>query len=269
MQHLFLSMATATLLLLAGCETTPAAGEAATAQVIAVPLSRADLRGYHGSLHAAVRAGVTSEDATRGRLVRGECAERDAGARDGIRFREATTILPEGTPTARGILVDIAKLSPAAEGLMRQHGDFVALAPTLQAAEAIPSPVGSRLHTPCHPKDLPKGQLRVQLLGAVAAWQLDFARSELARHDQFSDTELAAGRAVMLACQLKVADGGDWYRPVWLARTPEDLSLRLGDVVQLRTGALADSKDVEPMPQVMALERGRPAPGGNAVVRCR
>lgn len=260
--------AVAALVLLSACETTPSVGATATAQVIAIPRSRADLPGSYGEVHAAVRAGVTRSSAERGRLVLGQCAERDPTAHRGVRWRSVTTVLPEGVAATRGTLVEIDQLvaSPSDEG--RHHGRFVAAGGTLDPAHAIPSSVSDEPGTVCRPGGLPGGRMRVRLHSPVPADAYDFGAAELRRQQQFSDAELAAGRVVTLACQLKVVDGSDWYKAGWIARMPEGLDLQVGDAVRVRAGAEDASKDVEPMTQVLALD-ATAAARRNAVVRCR
>lgn len=255
--------------LLAGCETTPRPGAAATAQVIAVPRTRAELGGGHARLHAALRSGVNRASAERGRLALAECAEPDAGERDGVRWHSATVLLPDGVPATPGTFLDLQDVATAPGTATRHHGRFLAPAPAPTGAEAIRSRYSQDADTRCRPPGMPEGRMRVRLHRAVAPWELDFALPELQRHERFGAQELAAGRVVLLSCQLKVMDGGDWYRPVWLARVPPGLELRVGQVVDLRAGATEDSKDVEPLAQVLGLAAHARAPGGNAVVRCR
>ncbi len=252
-------------LLLAGCETAPRAGTETTAQVLHVVSERHNLRDGHAELHPALRAGVTRADLEAGRLVHGECAMPDATQPRGLRWHTLTTLLPPGTPTAPGGWVDLRDPQGAwpATGPHpppRLHGRYVGQAPAAADPQAP---------TLCHPPGPPAGQWRMKLRGPLPAWMFDFAQPALQRLAAFSDAEFASGRVLRLGCQLKVADGGDWYVPTWIARAPEGLRLKAGDVVRLRAGAEADSKDAGPTAEVLGPQPGVSAPGGNAVVRCR
>ncbi|NIM42217.1 MAG: hypothetical protein GTN84_16685 [Hydrogenophaga sp.] len=107
-----------------------------------------------------------------------------------------------------------------------------------------------------------------ELRGPVPAWAFDFAAAGLRRLDALRDSDLAAGRVLRLGCQLKVLDGGDWYAPVWVATAPDRLRLAPGDVVRLRVGAEAGSKDAGPPAEVLERRTDVAAPGGKALVRC-
>lgn len=256
---------------LGGCESTPRIGETVQAQVTALPRSRADLDTGFTALHAALRAGVVRADAERGRLLRAQCLEPDPGARDGLRPRVATLRLPDGVQAAAGTLIDIDHLQGAHAADSRRHGRYVAPAPAstpATAPEAWRSLFGSARPL-CRPAGLPEGRWRVQVAGPVAAWELDFAQAEMARHAAFDDAELAAGRIVQLSCQLKVMDGSDWTVVTWLARLPEGLQPRQGEVLRLQAGAEELGKDRGPLARVLGPAPGVAAPGGNAIVRCR
>lgn len=108
----------------------------------------------------------------------------------------------------------------------------------------------------------------MKLGGPVPAWAFDFAAAGLRRLDALRDSDLAAGRVLRLGCQLKVLDGGDWYTPTWVATTPEALHLKPGEVVRLRAGAEAGSKDAGPPAEVLGRSSGVATPGGKALVRC-
>jgi hypothetical protein len=253
-------------LLLAACETIPDAGSTITAQVLALPKDRAALGGGHSHLYSALRAGVTRAEAERGRVATGQCGDVDASASGGVRWRVATTVLPDGLKAAPGLLVEIDV--PASAGEVRPHGVFVATVKDPDPAHFVRSAVGDAMRPLCRPPGAPEGRWRLQVRGAVPAWEFDFAMPELARRDRFTDAELAAGRVAVVVCQLKVADGSDWNRPSWLARLPAGLTLRVGDVVRVRAGASEMGKAVEPATEVLAVVPGATAPGGLAVVRC-
>ncbi len=255
--------------LLAGCESVPDSGDVVTAQVLAQPRSRAELAGGYTGLHAALRAGVARADAERGRLWRAQCVDPDAGT--GVRGRAMTLLLPDGVDPAPGALVEVAPLEGT--GPQGRHARFIAvLAGPLPAG--APLPPGWRLSFDrprplCSPPGAAAGRVHVQLSGAVAAWEIDFAQAELARHSLASDAELAAGRIVVVACQLKVADGSDWTRPSWIARVPGTLAARVGAVVRLRAGAEDGGRHAAPLADVLDLLPGVPPAPGNGVVRCR
>jgi hypothetical protein len=252
-------------LLLAGCETAPRAGSDTTAQVLDVVSDRHSLREGHPELHAALRAGVGRADLEAGRLVQGECGVPDATQPRGLRWHTLTTLLPAGARPAPGSLVDLRDAQGAwpATGPHpppRLHGHYLGPAP---AAADPQAPVL------CQPPGLPAGQWRIKLRGPLPAWAFDFAQPGLQRLAAFSDADFARGRVLRLGCQLKVADGGDWYVPLWIARAPDGLRLKPGDVVRLRAGAEANSKDTGPAAEVLGLQAGVGAPRGNAVVGCR
>jgi hypothetical protein len=263
--RLLAAAACAAAALLAGCQTTPPAGSVVTAQVLDVPRTRAGLKPLYADLHAAVLAGVTREDAARGRLVLGECAEPDGAAQGGLRFPLVTVVLPPGVQAQPGTLVDVGDVLSAAGASPRFHGRFRALGPPLTAETAVQSPFGDRLHARC---DAAGRGMRVQVRRAIHASEVDFARPEVRRHQGVRDEEFARGLVAIAACQLKVVDGADWYRPAWIARVPAGLELRPGQVVRLRTGAAESSTDTEPLAEVIGLDARNAPPGGNAVVRC-
>lgn len=253
--------------LLAACQTTPSPGSETRAQVTETPRSRDDLRGGYLFLQPALQAGVDRATVEAGRLVRGECAEPEPGASPGRRWIGATVLLPAGVQAAPGSLIDVEVTGQ--RGRLR-HGVWRAAGPALDARTGFPTDAtGDRLAVWCRgASDAPAGTLRMRVWGPVPAWEHDFAVAERARLARFSDADFAAGRVAVLRCQLKVIDGGDWHQPEWLARVPEGLALRVGDVVRLRSGATEDSRDTGPEPQVIARLDGVRAPGGLAVVTC-
>lgn len=256
--------------LLAGCETAPRAGTETRAQVVEVLRERQALRDGQPELHPALRAGVTAQQVEAGRLVQGECAEPDATRRLGLRWTSVTALLPAGTAAASlapGSVIEVRDPQPAwpaqpGDGPpAHRHGGFVGI--------AAGTPDAARSPTLCHASGLPGVVWRVRLRGAVPGWMHPFAQAGLQRLEAFGDDDFRAGRVLRLACQLKMVDGGDWYAPAWIARAPEGLPLRVGDVVRLRAGAEAQSKDAGPATEVLGRDSTSGAPGGNAVVRCR
>lgn len=254
-------------LLVGACQSTPGPGSETRAQVTELPAQRGDLRGGHRYLHPALRAGVTRADLEAGRLVRGECAEPDAGRPQGRRWVGVTALLPAGTPVTLRSLIEVDTAGDA--GPLR-HGRYRGPGPALDATTGFATePGGERLAVWCRPPGAAAGSaLRVLVRGTVPAWEHAFAVAEMQRHDRFSDADFAQGRVAVVRCQLKVVDGGDWHAPDWLARVPPGLALRPGDVVRLRAGAVEGSTDTDPEPQVLARVDGERGPGGNAVVRC-
>ncbi len=256
---------------LAACETAPRAGALAQAQVLEVVRDRHAVRDGHPELYAALRAGVTRRDVDEGRLFEGECGVPDRAQPSGLRWHSVTVLAPSGTRLASGGAVDVSGLRPAwpaagGDTPARWHGALVGAATGL-------TPAGGSALTPrpaslCQLPGAPAGQWRVKLRGPVPAWAFDFAEAGLRRLDALSDQDLAAGRVVRLGCQLKLLDGGDWYAPIWVASAPPGLRLKPGDVVRLRAGAEAGSKDAGPPAEVLERRTDAPAPGGHAVVRC-
>lgn len=265
-------LAVAGLVGLAGCESTPRPGATVHAQVLEQPRSRGELSGGSTSLHAALGAGVGRAEAERGRLWRAQCVEPDAASREGLRPRVATLLLPEGTAARPGALVEIDALQGDHPTDRHRHGRLVAVlaeaAPADNAEAAGWRRIFDRLRPLCRPDGVGDGRWRVQLLGAVTAWEVDFAQAERVRHGAFDAAEFEAGRVVVVACQLKMVDGGDWNRLRWLARVPAGPAPRVGDVVQLRVGAQEFSRDTEPIAEVLAPAPGVPRPPGTGVVRC-
>lgn len=256
-------------LVLAGCESMPTPGDTVHAEVTAVPRSRGELGGGFTSLHAALHAGVARREAEQGRLLRAQCVDDDPAAPGGLRPRSATLLLPEGRTVAVGQVVEIDTLTAAHAADRRRHGRLVSVPPALapddpawRVSFGTPRPL-------CRPPGLAEGRWRVQLAGPVAAWEIDFALAEKARHESIDDTELAAGRIVQVSCQLKVIDGADWTRVNWLARLPAGLEARPGQVMRLRTGAEEGGRHSGPLAAVLGPAPERAAPGGTAVVRCR
>lgn len=256
---------------LAGCETAPRAGVLTRAQVLDVVKDRHGVRDGHPELYAALRAGVTRRELEEGRLFEGECGLPDAAQASGMRWLTVTVLAPAGLRLASGSVVDVRGLRaawPAVDGgaAPRWHGVYAGSASAL--GEAAASALSPRPGAPCQAPGAPPGQWRVKLRGPAPAWAFDFAQAGLRRLDALRDSDLAAGRVLRLGCQLKVLDGGDWYAPVWVATAPEALRLRVGDVVRLRAGAEAGSKDPDPPAEVLERLTGVAAPGGHALVRC-
>jgi hypothetical protein len=260
--------------LLAGCESIPAPGTTIVAQVMEVPRTRAELAGAYGHLYQALRAGVTRADAQSERLVIAQCGQPDTAARDGMRWHVVTTVLPPTLRPTPGLVLDVEVTLPqdsvaGASSAPRRHGAFVAAVATPDPAQMVRSAIADSLRPLCLPPGSASGHWRVQFSRTVAPWEIDFAVAELARRDRVADAEIGAGRVALVGCQLKVIDGGDWNRPTWLARAPEGVALRVGDVVRVHAGASEMGKDVEPLSEVLGPAPGVVAPQGLAVVRCR
>ena len=250
--------------LLAACETAPRSGGLTQAQVIDVVQNRHSLRDGYPELHAALRAGLTPKDLEDARLVQGECATPDPGQPAGLRWTTVTALVPPGTRLAPGSRMTVRDARPAwpatdASPPQRLHGQFV------RADAAAPDRDTPR----CHGGGDSTSEWQLRVRGTPPAWAYPFALASLQRLEQLRDEDFRAGRVLRLGCQLKVLDGGDWYVPVWVTRAPDGLSLAVGDVVTLRAGAQADSKDAAPLAEVLEHRRDLGAPGGNAVVRCR
>ncbi|HSX95269.1 MAG TPA: hypothetical protein VLG41_20255 [Hydrogenophaga sp.] len=256
---------------LAACETAPRAGSQTQAQVLDVVKDRHAVRDGHPELYAALRAGVTRRELDEGRLVEGECGVPDGAQPSGMRWHTMTVLLPPGVRLPSGSVADVRELRaawPAPDGSVpaRLHGVYESTATVLGDAGA--AALGPRPGTRCQVPDAPSGRWRVALRGPVPAWAFDFAEAGLRRLDALRDSDLAAGRVLRLGCQLKVLDGGDWYAPVWVATAPDTLRLKPGEVVRLRAGAEAGSKDTGPPAEVLERHSGVAAPGGHALVRC-
>lgn len=237
-------------LLLAGCETAPRSGAQSHAAVTQVARERSQLGGTYRHLHAALRAGVTRADVAAGRLVRGECLAPEEGPGGGVRAQVFTLLLPQGLSLPLQTLADAQEVR--ADGSSR-HLRYLAGGAELGPTDMRPSAfAGGRDYPLCRQPGSAASQSRLLVTGVYQGWEFDFAAAELARHDQFSDAELAAGRVVQVSCQLKVVDGSDWYAPVWWARVPSGLSLQPGDAVLLQAGAENGSKDTGPLAQVLA-----------------
>lgn len=251
--------------LLAACQSAPRIGAETRAQVLEVVRDRHQLRDGHPELYAALRAGVTRRELEDGRLLQGECALPDPSQPQGLRWHTLTTVAPAGLRLARGSLVTVedaqgAWPSPSKEPPPRLHGRFLGSAP------AAPSP------TLCQAMGQRPGQWQMALRGPVPAWAYDFAQPALARLDALRQDELDAGHVLRVACQLKELDGGDWYAPVWIARSPPGLRLQPGERVSLRAGALVDSKETGPLAEVLgrlAAPAAGTGHGAHATVLCR
>ncbi|MFP8834081.1 hypothetical protein ACLIJR_07405 [Hydrogenophaga sp. XSHU_21] len=255
-------------LTLSACETAPRAGMETRAQVMEVFTDRNAVRDGYPDLFAAIRAGVTRKDLEDGRLIRTECAVPDATAPLGHRWFTLTTLVPADARPPRGAFIHIRGArgpwpdTPTARAT-RLHGTYAGL------AEGAAAPAGSsETPTLCQPAGQPAGQWRVKVVGPMSAWNFDFAQAALQRQAVLRDEDFAAGRVVRLGCQLKVVDGGDWYAPTWVARAPDAMALKPGDVVRLRAGAESESKDTGPPAEVLERWPAVKAPGGNALVRC-
>lgn len=262
---------------MAGCESIPAPGAQVQAEVVAIPKDRADLQGGFTHLHAALRAGVQRADAERDRLWLAQCVEPDAGAPGRVRSRTVTLLVPGplalGVAPGEGALVEIEALQGAHATDRHRHGRLTGVeAPAGPAASDAPGwrRDSGRLRPVCRPEGAAEGRWRVQLHRTVSAWEIDFAMAERARHESLTDAELAAGRVVVARCQLKVVDGSHWTRPSWIARLPQGQAARVGDLVQLRTGAEEAGRATAPLAQVLGpgLRQGVARPQAPGVVRC-
>lgn len=246
---------------LAACQSAPRVGSETQAQVLEVVRDRHQLRDGHPELYAALRAGVTRRELEDGRVLQGECAMPDPSQPQGLRWHTLTTVAPQDLRLPRGSLIKVENAQGAWPTRTqvpppRLHGRFLGSAP------AAPSP------TMCQDDGARSGQWQMALRGPVPAWAFDFAQPALARLDSLSQDEMDAGRVLRVGCQLKVLDGGDWYAPVWIARSAPGLHLQAGEVVSLRTGAAVDSKQTGPLAEVLARAAGTGHSAG-ITVPCR
>jgi hypothetical protein len=258
--------------LLAACQTAPRSGSETRAQVIDVITDRHAIREGHAELHAALRAGVTRKDMEDGRLLQAECGVADASRPGGMRWHTATTLLPAGLRLAPGsevVLSDLRSAWPATPN--GASTATVPMAPRLHGRYVRHAPTAGDVRTPqsCNAPGLSADQWRMTVRSPLPAWSFEFAQAGLQRLDALSDADFAAARVLRVSCQLKVLDGSDWYAPVWVTRAPDGLRLQRGDVVRLRAGAEANSKDGGPPTDVLARLDDVRAPPGNAVVTCR
>lgn len=245
------------MVLLAACQTVPSAGTQVQAVVTQVPRDRGALRDHYRDLHAALLAGVARVEFVAGRLVRGECLESEVTPGGGTRPRVSTALLPPGVKVQLRTFMDAEEVRADGASL---HLRYLAAGAELEPSVTGPSAfVGGRDYPLCRQPGSPSGRSRLLVTGVYQGWEYDFAKAELARHEQFSDAELSAGRVVQVSCQLKVLDGSDWHAPVWWARVPASLNLEVGDRVQLQAGAESGSKDAAPLATVLA--RTAPSPG--------
>ena len=265
----------AVALLVAGCQTTPAPGSVIRAQVVAVPLTRLalDNGASYGQLHAALRAGATAADATAQRVVLAGCALPDPAAASGARLYTVSTVLPASMPMAPGaqlqLRVDGDPFSgPRLDGRFPVvHGRFVAVLP---AGAALDERTGvawrlkpgdpPKMQLRCLPADGALGLMQAAFFRTVRDDEMHFAAAEAARNAQLSDVEIAAGSVVRLRCQLKMADGGQWHTPEFLARAPASMQLQVGDVVRLNAGVDESSRQGGPVGRVLARDGEPQAP---------
>lgn len=276
--------ALAAALLLAGCQTTPAPGHDIRAQVFAVPLTRLalDHGADYGQLHPALRAGATVADAAAQRVVLAGCGLPDPESPGSARLYTVTTVVPAGTALAQGALMQLqlegdAFSGPRLDGRFPAvHARFVATAPagtTLDERTGVPWRLkpgdAPQLRVRCRPVGGAPGLLQAAHFRTVRDDEMVFAAAEAARHALFSDAELAAGAVVRVLCQLKMADGGEWHTPEFLARAPAGLQLQRGDVVRLRAGVDEGSRQGGPVGEVLSREGRAPMPGGRTGVGCR
>jgi predicted small secreted protein len=275
-------------LLLSACQTTPAPGSDIRAQVHAVPLTRQalDHGADHGELHAALRAGATAADAAAQRVALASCALPEDGPDSGLsgraRLYTVTTVLPAGVSLQRGAVLQL-KVDGDPFSATRidgrfpaVHGRFVALAPAgrpLDENTGVPWRLlpgdTPRMLARCQPAGGEPGLVLAAHFRTVRDDEMKFAAAEAARHAQFSDAELAAGRVVRLLCRLRMADGGEWHSPEFLARAPAGLPLKAGDVVRLRAGVDENSRQGGPVGQVLAREQAAGASPQRSGVDCR
>jgi hypothetical protein len=270
--------------LLAGCQTTPAPGREIQGDVVSVPRTRAELTqgASQASLHAAVNAGVTPADAAAQRLVLASCALPDPGSADGARPYTVTTLLPAGTRLAPDTrLVLRAPGDPFAGP--RIHGRFAAVHAEFVAAVAAEAPLEPGSTVPrrlkpgdpirqlvrCRPLAGPADQAAASFFRTVGEAELRYATAEAARVAGFTDAERSAGAAVRVRCALKLADGAEWHTPEFVARAPQGLALRQGEVVRLRAGADEGSLQAGPLSEVLGRVATSAARQTAKAVACR
>lgn len=252
--------------LLAGCQTTPAPGREVLGEVVSVPRTRAELTqgASYANLHAAVQAGASPADAAAQRLVLASCAMPDSSSPDGARLFTVTTVLPVGTRLATDTrLVLRAPGDPFAGP--RINGRYPAVHAEFAAARAVETPLNPATHVPwrlkpgdlqrllvrCRPLGGPAEQAEAAFFRTVGEAELRYAAAEAARVAGFSDAELAAGTVVRVRCALRMADGAEWQTPEFVARAPEGLNPRQGDVVRVRAGADEGSLQAGPLSEVV------------------
>jgi hypothetical protein len=255
--------------LLVACQTTPSSGSDIRAQVHAVPLTRValDIGATHGPLHGAVRAGASEAQARAKRVVLAGCALPEPGTASGARLYTVTTVLPAGVTPVPGALLQLSVDGDPFSGV-RVEGRFPAVHARFVAALPAPAVLDDRtgvawrlkagdppsMEVRCRPVGGDAAQVQAAYFRAVGDSELLFATAEAARHAQFSDAELAAGQVVRVRCRLRMADGGAWHTPEFLARAPAGLSLQAGDVVRLRAGVDEGSRQGGPVGQVLSRE---------------
>jgi hypothetical protein len=252
--------------LLAGCQTTPAPGRELVGDVVSVPRTRSELvQGASlANLHAAVNAGVDPADAAGQRLGLASCAMPDTSSPHGARLYTVTTLLPAGTrpaPDMRLVLRapgDPFAGPPIGGRFPAVHAEFVearAAETPLDPGKSVPwrlkpgDPIRQLVR--CRPVGGTPEQAEASLFRTVGEAELRYAAAEAARNARLSDAELAAGAVVRVRCALKMADGAEWHTPEFLARAPQSLNLRPGDVVRLRAGADEGSLQAEPLSEVL------------------
>lgn len=229
---------------LAACQTTPGPGGVGRVQVDAVPRTRAEVP-VHPRVDAALDG--LAEAIRAGRLLRARCVSPEAGSWTGVRVQERLVLLPDRRAAREG---EVARLRAAPAGLP----DTVALLDGVVAAGASTEWVtyrpggGTRVLRELRCETGPGGlPARVVLGPPVAAWEQAYAQAERARHAQFSDAELAAGRIGLGRCALRDVAGDVYYQPQWLFRVPPEARVQPGDVVELRFGAAEQGGDDGPI----------------------
>lgn len=206
----------------------------------------------------------------------------ESGQTGRARLYTVTTVLPAGVAPERGAVLQL-KIDgdpfsgPRIEGSFPAvHAGFKALAPAGQALDENTG-VPWRLM----PGDTPKMQVRCRPVGGepglvqaaffrtVGDVEMTFAAAEAARNALFGDAEIAAGRVVRVHCRLRMADGGEWHTPEFLARVPAGLALQAGEVVRLHAGVDEGSRQGGPVGQVLAREDAAAAASHRSGVDCR
>lgn len=257
--------------LLTACQTTPSPGREIRARVHEVPLTREALAqgARQSGLHAAVRAGATVADAAAGRLVLAGCALPPFGPtpEGQARLYTVSTVLPTGMVLAPGAVLQL-QAEPGAFATEPVGGRWPAVHAPFVGVVAAGVPLDDRTGVPwrlrptdplqqrvrCLPVGAEPGRVQVAFFRTVRADELRDAAAEVARRALFSDAELAAGRVLHVVCRLRVADGGEWHAPQFLALAPAGLAARVGDTVRLRAGAAETSSAGGPIGQVLARE---------------
>lgn len=248
LQWLTMAFAVVTALALSACQTTPDRGSLGRVEVVQVPAKRSDIS---ANQQVEERLEVYEAEIRQDRLIKVGCGTADPSAYAGVRYWRGLALLPKAGAVQEGAVLRIARNAALRlpDQVFEAGAEVQAPGPGVFLTYRYPQSKTDSHAVLCEwgPDGLP---LRVESLGRVPAFQLDFSKAERARHRQFSDADLAAGRIGLGVCALRDLFGDVYYQPGWLFRVPEGMAIARGEVVELQLAEVEGSMGVGKISQM-------------------